>query len=79
MELPRRVYDLKEMAHILGISYHSVRALIDAGAIRPVYLPKEKVTDVELDKFINDLNEDGKKYKQLLTDNNKRVSGKNTH
>lgn len=73
--LPQRVYDLNETARILDISYHSIRALIDDGAIRPVYLPKEKVTDVEIDKFIHTLTEDGQKYRELLSANNKRVSG----
>lgn len=73
--LPQRVYDLNEVARILDISYHSVRALIDSGAIRPVYLPKEKVTDVEIDKFIRTLTEDGQKYRELLSANNKRISG----
>lgn len=33
------------------------------------------MTDVEIDKFIRTLTEDGQKYRELLSANNKRVSG----
>lgn len=73
--LPQRVYNLTQTAKILNISYHSLRALIDAGAIRPIFLPKEKVTDIEIEKFLNEIQKNGSKYRKLLEDNNKRLSG----
>lgn len=74
--IPKRAYNLKQTAAILDISYHSLRALIDAGAIRPIFLPQPKVTDVEIDKFIRNVQKDGEKYKELLEENNRRVSAK---
>lgn len=74
--IPKRAYNLKQTAAILDISYHSLRALIDVGAIRPIFLPQPKVTDVEIDKFIRNVQKDGEKYKELLEENNRRVSAK---
>ena len=74
--MPKRACNLKEAAEILDISYHSLRALINAGAIRPIYLPQAKVTDVEIDRFIRSVQKDGEKYKELLEENNRRVSAK---
>ena len=74
--MPKRAYNLKQTAAILDISYHSLRALIDVGAIRPIFLPQPKVTDVEIDKFIRNVQKDGEKYKGLLEANNRRVSAK---
>lgn len=74
--MPKRAYNLKQTAAILDISYHSLRALIDVGAIRPIFLPQPKVTDVEIDKFIRNVQKDGEKYKELLEENNRRVSAK---
>ncbi|PTQ84751.1 hypothetical protein C8U37_107119 [Trichococcus patagoniensis] len=74
--MPKRAYNLKETAAILDISYHSLRALIDVGAIRPIFLPQAKITDAEIDKFLQNVQKDGEKYKELLEENNRRVSAK---
>ena len=74
--IPKRAFNLKETAAILDISYHNLRALIDAGAIRPVFLPQAKVTDAEIDKFLISVQKDGERYKELLEENNRRVSAK---
>lgn len=72
--IPKRAFNLKETA-APDISYHSLRALIDAGAIRPG-LPQAKVTDAEIDKFLISVQKDGERYKELLEENNRRVSAK---
>lgn len=64
--MPKRACNLKEAAEILDISYHSLRALINAGAIRPIYLPQAKVTDVEIDRFIRSVQKDGKNTRNCL-------------
>lgn len=75
-KLPKRVFNLKEAAYQMDLTYHILRKLIDSGAIRTVFLPGEKATDVEIDRFVLTITKDGRKYEEMLKENNRRVGAK---
>lgn len=53
----RRVYTVREVAEILGISRESVFALLRAGHLRSILIGKRgrRVTDIQLDAYLRSL------------------------
>lgn len=65
-ELEKVNYTIKEAALILSVGEHTLRALIDKGAIRCMLLPKLTIPYFEIERFMRKTIEEGTDYSQIL-------------